>query len=83
VCEENNRCETGTCSPSEEQKASQVSHMRSKLAGAVLAALVVLSIPAAGQFPAESTIPKSKRHPRPLAPAPTTLHLAPLTASPI
>ena len=34
-------------------------------------AMVGLSIPASAQFPAESTIPKSKRHPRPLAPAPT------------
>jgi len=37
-----------------------------------VAAIVCLSIPAAAQFPAESTIPKSKRHPRPLAQAPTT-----------
>jgi len=36
------------------------------------AAVMCLSIPAAAQFPAESTIPKSKRHPRAIAPAPTS-----------
>jgi hypothetical protein len=36
------------------------------------AAMVCLSTPATAQFPAESTIPKSKRHPRPLAAAPTS-----------
>jgi len=47
--------------------------MKNKLAGSILAAaaMVFLSIPATAQFPAESTIPKSKRHPRRLAPAPT------------
>src|SRR5580658_2405968 len=48
--------------------------MTSKLAGSMLAAaaMLFLSIPASAQFPAESTIPKSKRHPRPLASAPTS-----------
>ena len=36
------------------------------------AAMLCLSIPAAAQFPAESTIPKSQRHPRRLAAAPTS-----------
>ena len=35
------------------------------------AVMLILSIPAAAQFPAESTIPKAKRRPRPLAAAPT------------
>src|SRR5580692_5674635 len=42
------------------------------------AAILFLSIPAAAQFPAESTIPKAKRHARPVAAAPTTA--APRTA---
>jgi hypothetical protein len=47
--------------------------VKRKLAGSMLAAMamVCLSIPASAQFPAESTIPKAKRRPRPLAPAPT------------
>ncbi|MGP0076244.1 MAG: hypothetical protein ACLPWF_30375 [Bryobacteraceae bacterium] len=49
--------------------------MRRKLVISMLvaaAAMVSLSIPAVAQFPAESTIPKAKRRPRPLAAAPTT-----------
>jgi hypothetical protein len=48
--------------------------LTTKLAGSMLtaAAMLFLSIPASAQFPAESTIPKSKRHPRPLASAPTS-----------
>jgi hypothetical protein len=38
----------------------------------VCLAMVCLSIPATAQFPAESTIPKSKRRSRPLAAAPTS-----------
>jgi hypothetical protein len=55
----------------EERENFQV---RSKLAGPILAAAAImcLSIPVAAQFPAESTIPKSQRHPRPLASAPTS-----------
>lgn len=47
--------------------------MRNKLPGSILAAaaMVYLTVPATAQFPAESTIPKSQRHPRRLAPAPT------------
>jgi hypothetical protein len=47
--------------------------VRSELAVSILAAaaMAAMSIPAAGQFPAESTIPKAKRHPRHLAQAPT------------
>jgi hypothetical protein len=33
--------------------------------------LLLSSLPAGAQFPAESTIPKAKRHPRPIAKAPT------------
>jgi hypothetical protein len=36
------------------------------------AAIAYWCMPSAAQFPAESTIPKAKRHPRPLASAPTT-----------
>lgn len=47
--------------------------MTSKFAGFILAAaMVCISIPAAAQFPAESTIPKAKRRSRPLASAPTS-----------
>jgi hypothetical protein len=48
--------------------------VRPKLAGSMLAvaAMLYLSIPAAAQFPAESTIPKSQRHPRRVAAAPTS-----------
>jgi hypothetical protein len=42
------------------------------LAAAVGIVLPFFSLPAAGQFPAESTIPKEKRRPRPIAKAPTT-----------
>jgi len=40
-------------------------------ASVAAAALVCLSIPAAAQFPAESTIPKAKRHSRTIATAPS------------
>ncbi len=54
--------------------------MRVQLVRLVLggAAIVYWCMPSAAQFPAESTIPKAKRHPRPLASAPTTS--APRTA---
>ncbi len=50
--------------------------MRNHLIGSLLslaaaAAVAFLSMPLRAQFPAESTIPKSKRHPRPIAKAPT------------
>jgi hypothetical protein len=41
------------------------------IAAAVATLVPFLAMPAAGQFPAESTIPKDKRRPRPLAKAPT------------
>src|SRR3984893_17225181 len=41
------------------------------MAAAVATLAPFLAIPAAGQFPAESTVPKEKRRPRPLAKAPT------------
>ena len=50
--------------------------MKAKLAGfvlmaAVAAATIFLCLPLSGQFPAESTIPKDKRRPRPIAKAST------------
>jgi hypothetical protein len=47
--------------------------LRSLLPGTAAVGLLLplLSLPAAGQFPAESTIPKAKRRPRPIAKAPT------------
>src|SRR5215475_12906690 len=50
---------------------------RSLLTMAAVTATILLCVPLSGQFPAESTIPKDKRRPRPLAkasaaPAPRT-----------
>lgn len=60
--------------PSGIESVTEPADMRMPLATSTLIAAAILcaSIPASAQFPAESTIPKSKRHPRPITPAPTT-----------